>query len=268
MGREELAQSEPGADGASARKRRAGIVPSLQVEQALWRSGKLRVAGVDEVGLGSICGPVVACAVLLPAGCRMIERVRDSKALTAGERERLFAVIVAEAAAVGLGAASVKEVDALNVLRASHLAMRRALARLGPYDHALVDGRPIKDADLGPHTAIVDGDATSYAIACASIVAKVTRDRLMHRLARFYPGYAWETNVGYGTPEHLEALRKLGLTPLHRRTYAPVQAVLLASAADNGEAKPAAAAGPSALLPGDASAPFTAVADLTPAAEE
>jgi ribonuclease HII len=157
----------------------------------------------------------------------MVEGVRDSKTLAPQERERLYAEILRQASAVGLGAASVAEIDALNVLRASHLAMRRALARVTPCDFALVDGRPVKGTDLGPHATMIDGDATSYAIACASIVAKVTRDRLMHKLARRFPGYGWETNVGYGTPGHLEALRRLGLTPLHRRSYAPVQAVLL-----------------------------------------
>lgn len=201
-------------------------VPGLEVEQMLWRDGKARVAGVDEVGLGSISGPVVACALVLPRDCCMLDGVRDSKALSPVERERLFAEILRQAVAVGLGAASVAEIDALNVLQASRLAMLRALQKVRPCDHALIDGRPVKGVDLGPHSAIVDGDAISYSIACASIVAKVTRDRLMRRLAARFPGYGWETNAGYGTPEHLAALRRLGLTPLHRRSYAPVQAAL------------------------------------------
>lgn len=201
-------------------------VPSLAVESDLWRGGKARVAGVDEVGLGSISGPVVACALVLPADCRAIDGVRDSKTLTPAERERLQAEVLRQAVAVGLGAATVNEIDTLNVLRASHLAMLRALRRLGGYDHALVDGRPVKGVDLGPHSTLIDGDALCYTIACASIVAKVARDRLMRRLAVRFPGYGWETNVGYGTPEHLEALRTRGVTLLHRRSYAPVQAVL------------------------------------------
>lgn len=176
--------------------------------------------------MGPICGPVVAASVLMPARCEMIPGVRDSKTLGAAQRERLFAAIGRQAVAIGLGAASVREVDGLNVLRASYLAMKRALARIGPYDHALIDGRPIRNFELGPHTCIVDGDASSYAIACASIVAKVVRDRLMTKLARRYPAYGWEHNAGYGTAHHLSALVVCGPTPYHRTTYGPVRAIL------------------------------------------
>lgn len=202
------------------------LVPGLSVEQSLWRRGAPRVAGVDEVGLGCLCGPVVTAAVVVPMDCVMLKGVRDSKTLSAGQRERLYHDIVRQAASIGISAASVAEIDRVNVLRATHAAMRRALLRVAPYDHALIDGRPIKDVNLGPHTAIVDGDATCYAIACASIVAKVVRDRLMQRLAVRYPGYGWERNVGYGTREHLMALRTLGVTPFHRRSFAPVRAIL------------------------------------------
>jgi ribonuclease HII len=200
--------------------------PDTLLEEALWSQGLEVVAGVDEAGVGPICGPVVAAAVAMPAGAPPIEGVRDSKMLTAAQREELLPRICAQALAVGIGAASPGEVDRLNVLRATHLAMWRALRRLGRYDHAIVDGRPIRDVALGPHTAVVDADATTYSVACASIVAKVTRDRLMHKLARRYPGYGWEHNAGYGTEEHLAALRRLGPTPYHRFSYAPVRAVL------------------------------------------
>jgi len=202
------------------------IVPSLVIERTLWSSGLLRLVGVDEVGLGSLCGPVVAAAVLLPANCSMIDGVRDSKLLSVAQRDRLCLDITQQAIVVGIGAASVPEIESLNVLRASYLAMQRALARVGPYDHALIDGRAITRFDLGQHTAIVDGDASSYAIACASVVAKVRRDRFMKRLAVRYPGYGWERNAGYGTKSHLAALRSLGVTPWHRRTYAPVRHLL------------------------------------------
>ncbi len=202
------------------------IVPSLVIERTLWSSGLLRVVGVDEVGLGSLCGPVVAAAVLLPPNCSMIDGVRDSKLLSVAQRDRLCLEITRQAIAVGIGAASVPEIELLNVLRASYIAMQRALARVGPYDHALIDGRAITRFDLGQHTAIVDGDASSYAIACASVVAKVRRDRFMKRLAVRYPGYGWERNAGYGTKSHLAALRSLGVTPWHRRTYAPVRHLL------------------------------------------
>ncbi|HEX5417746.1 MAG TPA: ribonuclease HII [Chloroflexota bacterium] len=201
------------------------IRPGLAVERECWGRGLARVAGVDEVGVGSLSGAVVAAAVLLPAGCAAIPGVRDSKTLSAAQREKLADEVYRAAVTVGLGAASVAEIERLNVRVASHLAMRRALLRIGPYDIALIDGLPIADSDLGPHRTIVDGDATSYAIACASIVAKVVRDRLMRKLAGRYPAYGWDHNAGYGTAEHRAALQTRGATPYHRRTFAPVRAV-------------------------------------------
>jgi ribonuclease HII len=130
---------------------------------------------------------------------------------------------VQQAIAASVGIATVREIESINVLRASYLAMQRSLRRVQPYDHALIDGRPIKQAEMGKHTTIIDGDATSYAIACASIIAKVRRDRLMKRLAERYPGYGWEKNVGYGTKQHLQGIQTLGVTRHHRRTYTPVQ---------------------------------------------
>jgi ribonuclease HII len=203
------------------------IVPSLAREWALWKGGARRVAGVDEVGMACLAGPVVAAALVVKPYCRKIKGVRDSKTLSLPQRERLYELILSRAAAVGVGAASVREINELNILRASHLAMSRALRRVQPYDHALIDGLPVRDVDLGPCTAIVDGDALSYAIACASIVAKVTRDRLMHKLAERYPGYGWEQNVGYATRVHRQGIRELGVTPFHRRAFGTVKAVLL-----------------------------------------
>jgi ribonuclease HII len=203
------------------------IVPTLTHEWALWRAGARRVAGVDEVGMACLAGPVVAAALVVKPYCRKIPGVRDSKTLSLPQRERLYDLILAKAAAVGVGAASVREINELNILRASHLAMARALRRVSPFDHALIDGREVREIDLGPHTAIVDGDALSYAIAAASIVAKVTRDRLMYKLATRYPGYGWEHNVGYATRHHLQGLREHGLTPFHRTGYAPVKLLLL-----------------------------------------
>ena len=154
--------------------------------------------------------------------------VRDSKTLSLRQRESLVAEIQRRSLAWGVGAASVAEIERLNIYHASHLAMRRALRRIGPYDHVLVDGRKIVgfEDQVGPYTSIVDGDATSYAIACASIVAKVTRDRLMRLLAVRYPGYGWERNAGYATRDHVDGLRALGLTPFHRRTYQRIRQML------------------------------------------
>ena len=181
------------------------------------------VAGVDEVGRGPLAGPVVACAVVMPPDARAIAGVDDSKRLDAAARERLASRIRARALALGIGAASAREVDALNVYHATTLAMRRALARVeaalghAPH-HVLVDGKPIRTLGHG-HTAVVGGDARCYAIACASIVAKVTRDRLMRALAARHPAYAWERNVGYGTAAHRAAIAARGLTPHHRRSF-------------------------------------------------
>lgn len=159
----------------------------------------------------------------MPPGARAIAGVADSKRLPAAERERLAAIIRRRALTVALGAASVREIDRLNIYHATVLAMRRALARLGlTPDHVIVDGRPI--ATLGVrHTAVVGGDACCHAVACASIVAKVTRDRLMTALGGRYPHYAWERNAGYGTSDHVRGLDLAGVSPHHRHSFAPVR---------------------------------------------
>ena len=177
------------------------------------------IAGVDEVGRGPLAGPVVACAVIMPPDARAIAGVADSKQLPAAERVRLARLIRRHALAVSLGAASAREVDTLNIYHATVLAMRRALGRLclTPH-HVLVDGVPLRTLGV-PHTAVVGGDACCYSIACASIVAKVTRDRLMTALDRRYPGYAWARNVGYGTPAHRAGLAAHGVSPHHRRSF-------------------------------------------------
>jgi len=211
-----------------------GRAPSLDLEMALWRRQLVRVAGVDEAGIGSLCGPVVAAAVILAPFEPAIPGVRDSKTLSPAQRVALDREIRARAVAVGVGAASVAEIERLNIRRASHLAMRRALARVGPYDYALIDGLPIGAQDLGPCTTVIDGDARCYSIACASIVAKVLRDRLLARLARRYPAYGWDRNAGYGTPEHLTALVRYGLTPYHRQCFRPVRTALARWAAVGG----------------------------------
>ena len=168
----------------------APIVPTLRHERRLWNEGLVRVAGVDEVGVAPTCGAVVAAAVIMRPGCHRIPGVRDSKTLSAGQRERLAPIIRSRAVAVGVGAASVREIDQLNIYHATHLAMRRAIARVGGHEHVLVDGNRIAgfEAQVGPYTNIVDGDARVYSIACASVVAKVVRDRMMELLAARYPG--------------------------------------------------------------------------------
>jgi ribonuclease HII len=193
----------------------------LEYERAFWGRGLL-VAGVDEAGRGPLAGPVVAAAVILPEGVR-VDGADDSKQLSAATREKLYGLIAGAALSVGVGAASVREIDRRNILRATTVAMQRALASLATEPgHIVVDGLPVKW--LGrEHDAVVDGDAPIHSIGCASIVAKVVRDRLMHRLAVRYPGYGWERNAGYGTAEHRAAIEEIGLTPHHRLTFTGLQ---------------------------------------------
>ena len=194
----------------------------LEYERGFWERGLARVAGVDEVGRGPIAGPVVAAAVILGEGVA-IEGATDSKALTPKKRTEIAGEIHARASAIALGAASAREIDRVNILRATARAMNRALERLPARpDHVVVDGLPVRDLAWG-HDAVVGGDALVHSIACASIVAKVCRDRLMTRLAARYPGYGWERNMGYATCGHRRAVREGGLTPHHRATFGLMQ---------------------------------------------
>jgi ribonuclease HII len=204
------------------------MVPTLRYERRFWREGLTRVVGVDEVGVAPTSGAVVAAAVIMRPNCHRIPGVRDSKTLSAGQRERLAPKIRARAVAVGVGAASVREIDQLNIYHATHLAMRRAIARIGGHEHVIVDGNRITgfEALVGPYSNVVDGDAKVYSIACASIVAKVVRDRMMTMLAARYPGYGWEHNQGYATLDHRRAIRRMGLTPFHRRSFQALQRTL------------------------------------------
>jgi ribonuclease HII len=200
------------------------------------------VAGIDEAGRGPWAGPVVAAAVVIDAGCLpdwLAEGIDDSKALTPRRRSELFAGLV-ERVRFGVGAASAREIERINVLAATFVAMRRAVVRLGIVpDLALVDGSLVPPLPC-PARAIVQGDALSLSIAAASIIAKVTRDRIMAGLSPRYPVYGWERNAGYGTDEHREALVRVGITPHHRRTWAPIIKILspdTAVSADIGSAE-------------------------------
>ena len=187
--------------------------------------GHRLIAGVDEAGRGCLAGPVAAAAVILPEQFA-VEGIHDSKALTAVRREQLAERVQAEAAAWAVGWASVAEIEERNILRATHLAMARALAALDPApDFALVDGLPVEGLPC-PHQATPRADASCLCVAAASILAKVTRDRLMADLDEKHPGYGFSTHKGYGTPAHLEALRRLGPCEAHRRTFRPVSLLL------------------------------------------
>ena len=179
------------------------------------------VAGVDEAGCAPLAGPVVAAAVILDRS-RFPRGIDDSKALPAAAREAIY-LRLSKVAVIGVGLATVEEIDVLNIFWARMLAMQRAVDALGVEPAmVLVDGNRCPRWER-PSVAIVEGDARCRSIAAASIVAKVTRDRMMADYARDYPGYGWETNKGYPTPEHQRALRALGPTPLHRRSFAPVR---------------------------------------------
>jgi ribonuclease HII len=199
--------------------------PDFSFETTAHARALAPVAGVDEVGRGPLAGPVTAAAVILDPA-RIPQGLGDSKALSSTKRERLFAEIMGSAQ-VSVAHATVEEIDALNILRASHLAMQRAVAGLAiPPAHVLVDGNLIPAGLQGRAEAIVKGDAKSLSIAAASIIAKVTRDRIMVDLAQQHPGYGWEINAGYPTKQHLEALLNLGVTPWHRRSFRPVHNIL------------------------------------------
>jgi ribonuclease HII len=199
--------------------------PNDTLERALRNSGYIRVAGVDEVGRGPLAGPVVAAAVILNDTSAIVG-LDDSKKLPARKREALCHEIRANAS-VALGQASVREIDEINILRASHLAMQRAVAALDPApDYLLIDGTMIPAGLSLPAEAVVRGDARSVSIAAASIVAKTWRDRMMVDLAQQHPGYGWETNMGYPSKSHRMALQNLGVTPHHRRSFKPVHNIL------------------------------------------
>lgn len=207
--------------------RRAVRAPATAHQCAFdWGDGGL-VAGVDEAGRGPLAGPVVAAAVILD-DAQPIDGVADSKALSAARRERLYDAIRARALCVGVGMASVEEIDRLNILQATLTAMQRAVAalRLRP-SLVLVDGNRLPVLPVRAE-AVVRGDATVDAIAAASIVAKVTRDRLMDEAHAAYPTYGFDRHRGYGTAQHLAAIRQYGPTPWHRRSFAPVAQALLA----------------------------------------
>lgn len=201
------------------------IYPDFEFEKALAARGFLRIAGVDEVGRGPLAGPVVAAAVVLNAEA-IPEGLNDSKKLT-GKRRDLLNDLLRQAAEVTVGQASVDEIEQYNILRASHMAMRRAVEALDPPpDFLLIDGNMIPQGIDIPAQPVVKGDTRSVSIAAASIVAKTWRDRVMVDLAQQHPGYGWERNAGYPTPEHRAALQHLGPTPHHRRSFKPVHKIL------------------------------------------
>jgi ribonuclease HII len=209
-------------------------VDMFEEERRLISEGVALVAGVDEAGRGPLAGPVVAAAVIFPADVvreglpSALSGLTDSKKLSPGRRDRFFEALVGwRELDHGIGMADADTIDELNILRATHLAMRRAIAGLRQKpQHVLVDGLPVPTIGY-PQTAMVKGDSRSYSIAAASVLAKVTRDRLMLEYDRRYPNYGFARHKGYPTQEHLEALSRFGPCPIHRRSFAPVREIQL-----------------------------------------
>jgi ribonuclease HII len=201
--------------------------PTIDQEQALWAAGYARVAGLDEAGRGAWAGPVVAAAVVLPADPSIapaLQGVADSKQLAPAQREALYPLILRLARAVGLGIIPSSQIDALGIAAATRLAMSTALAQISPApDYLLIDYVRLAQVPM-PQLALARGDATVLSIAAASVLAKVTRDRLMADLAAEYPGYGFQRHKGYGTREHQHALRQLGPCVQHRGSFQPVRA--------------------------------------------
>lgn len=195
---------------------------SLRIEEDLWASGARLVAGVDEAGCGCLAGPVLAAVVMVTRDFRH-PTLDDSKKLSPEQREQIYAELRADARLViAVGLATAEEIDRLNILRASHLAMERAIRALPEVpDGLLIDGRPVRPFPF-VHRAVVGGDGLCFSIAAASIVAKVERDRLMEQAESDFPGYGFARHKGYGTSAHQQALASFGVTPLHRRSFAPV----------------------------------------------
>ncbi|MDR2163602.1 MAG: ribonuclease HII [Clostridiales Family XIII bacterium] len=204
-------------------KLRQRLADMRRFEDALRKDGISLIAGIDEVGRGPLAGPVCAAAVVLPAGFAVLG-VDDSKKISEKNREALYEEITREAIAWGIGLVDHRRIDEINILNATKEAMLAAVmstnAKLasGAIEHLLIDAVALSEAGI-PYTAITKGDAQSISIAAASIVAKVTRDRMMIRFDKVYPGYSFASNKGYGTKAHYEGIRKLGLTPIHRRTF-------------------------------------------------
>jgi ribonuclease HII len=204
----------------------------LAFERELWQKGLTFVAGVDEAGCGPLAGPVVASAVVFP--CAWSENglstdlrgLNDSKQLTEAQREKYYSILTSHPEIRwAVSSVEVELIDRINIHQAAHRAMNLALNQLQPPpEHVLVDGRPVKSMRF-PNTALVKGDARSYSIAGASVLAKVTRDRVMREFDRLYPGYGFAEHKGYGTPQHLAAIRALGPCPIHRRSFSPFRPV-------------------------------------------
>ncbi|NQJ22153.1 ribonuclease HII [Streptococcus suis] len=231
---DQLTQDERAGVQTAIKKRRkelekevaedARLEAILFYEKALYDNGVEFIAGIDEVGRGPLAGPVVAAAVILPKGCK-IRYLNDSKKIPKSKHESIYQEVMERAEAVGVGIKDAAVIDQVNIYEATKLAMLEALGKLSQKpDHLLIDAMKL-DTPI-PQTSIIKGDANSLSIAAASIVAKVTRDKMMADYDREFAGYGFAKNAGYGTAEHLEGLNKLGITPIHRKTFEPIKSML------------------------------------------
>jgi ribonuclease HII len=203
---------------------------SLAEEKSLYSQGYKYIAGIDEVGRGPLAGPVVAAAVIIPDGIRRnhwTEKVKDSKLLTPSQREYLYNYITETVISYGVGSISSQTIDLKGIAISTRLAMKQALDQLSPHaEFLLIDYVKLPEVKL-PQKGVIEGDSVCFSIACASIVAKVTRDRMMVDFDKVYPGYGLARHKGYGTKEHLECMKKVGPCPIHRRSFQPVSENLL-----------------------------------------
>ncbi|HFI0447837.1 TPA: ribonuclease HII [Streptococcus suis] len=231
----ELSQDDRSGVQAAIKKRRkdlekeaaedARLEAMLSYEKALYENGVELIAGIDEVGRGPLAGPVVAAAVILPKGSK-IRYLNDSKKIPKSKHEAIYQEVMEKAVAVGLGVKDAAVIDQVNIYEATKLAMLEALGKLSQEpEHLLIDAMKL-DTKI-PQTSIIKGDANSLSIAAASIVAKVTRDKIMADYDKEFSGYGFARNAGYGTAEHLEGLNKLGITPIHRKTFEPIKSMLV-----------------------------------------
>lgn len=230
----DLAQDERAGVQAAIKKRQkelekeaaedARLEAMLSYEKALYDNGVEWIAGIDEVGRGPLAGPVVAAAVILPKGCK-IRYLNDSKKIPKSKHVAIYQEVMERAVAVGVGVKDAAVIDQVNIYEATKLAMLEALGKLSQEpEHLLIDAMKL-DTSI-PQTSIIKGDANSLSIAAASIVAKVTRDKMMADYDKEFSGYGFAKNAGYGTAEHLEGLNKLGITPIHRKTFEPIKSML------------------------------------------
>ncbi|MBO3755979.1 ribonuclease HII [Streptococcus suis] len=230
----ELAQDERAGVQAAIKKRQkelekeaaedARLEAMLFYEKALYENGVELIAGIDEVGRGPLAGPVVAAAVILPKGCK-IRYLNDSKKIPKSKHEVIYQEVMERAVAVGVGVKDAAVIDQVNIYEATKLAMLEALGQLNQEpEHLLIDAMKL-DTSI-PQISIIKGDANSLSIAAASIVAKVTRDKMMADYDKEFSGYGFAKNAGYGTAEHLEGLNKLGITPIHRKTFEPIKSMV------------------------------------------